>query len=709
MTKVTSVKEAVKESLIGTQEPIQVSSQTKARFNSYAVKDQETGELFMGPEQFIDAVAPPNEDYHKIKREQYALLFRVADRQGRGKVNLSDWAYFQNLLMKPDAEYEIAFRLFDVDRLGAVKYENFRRLYELNKGPDSIPFDWDCEWAKLYIGSKQKRHSLDYPQFSQMLRGLQGERIRQAFQLFDKDGDGYIEPEDFQRIIMETSKHKLSDHLLENLHTLCNISTGSKVSYANVRAFQNMIKEMDLVELIVRKACAKSKDGKITRAEFLNQAAKITRFSLFTPMEADILFHFAGLDEPSGRLGLGDFAKVLDPSWRGRSDGDEGVARTVSVAKTQAQQFLSGVFESTYNFALGSLAGAFGAFMVYPIDLVKTRMQNQRGASPGQRLYKNSVDCFRKVVRNEGVRGLYSGVLPQLVGVAPEKAIKLTVNDLVRGYFSDKQGNIWWGHEILAGGMAGGCQVVFTNPLEIVKIRLQVQGEVAKTVEGAPKRSAMWIVRNLGLVGLYKGASACLLRDVPFSAIYFPTYNHLKRDVFGESSTKKLGILQLLTAGAIAGMPAAYLTTPCDVIKTRLQVEARKGDTTYTGLRHAAKTIWKEEGFRAFFKGGPARILRSSPQFGFTLAAYEVLQSILPYPGGKGASEQKTHTGVSEVVSTLREKKDDSPFARTRNALKIVLDLDEDFGRVRLPDEKGWQNVPTWMGGRGGAAGTIRP
>ena len=42
----------------------------------------------------------------------------------------------------------------------------------------------------------------------------------------------------------------------------------------------------------------------------------------------------------------------------------------------------------------------------------------------------------------------------------------------------------------------------------------QVQGEVAKTVDGAPKRSAMWIIRNLGLVGLYKGASACLLRDV---------------------------------------------------------------------------------------------------------------------------------------------------------------------------------------------------
>ena len=201
----------------------------------------------------------------------------------------------------------------------------------------------------------------------------------------------------------------------------------------------------------------------------------------------------------------------------------------------------------------------------------------------------------------------------------------------------------------------------------------------------------MWIVRNLGILGLYKGASACLLRDVPFSAIYFPTYNHLKRDYFGESPTKKLGILQLLTAGAIAGMPAAYLTTPFDVIKTRLQVEARKGDQGYTNLRHCASTVWKEEGFKAFFKGGPARIMRSSPQFGFTLAGYEVLQGLLPLPGGE-TKDIAAHMGRHDE-GKLQESQGPLTYLRSKNALKIILDLDENFGRIKTPGQgdKSWR------------------
>lgn len=142
------------------------------------------------------------------------------------------------------------------------------------------------------------------------------------------------------------------------------------------------------------------------------------------------------------------------------------------------------VLESVYRFSLGSLAGgkcdlsgnlfieiqsnsisfhsicqsiyvAVGAGAVYPIDLVKTRMQNQRtGSFVGEVAYRNSIDCFKKVIRHEGVLGLYRGLLPQLIGVAPEKAIKLTVNDLVRDKLAPKDGSAL---PYLSECIAGAC------------------------------------------------------------------------------------------------------------------------------------------------------------------------------------------------------------------------------------------------------------
>jgi solute carrier family 25 (mitochondrial aspartate/glutamate transporter), member 12/13 len=73
-----------------------------------------------------------------------------------------------------------------------------------------------------------------------LMKGLQGERMRQAFQYFDKKQTGYIEPSDFARIIRELARHKLSDSVLERLPTLCTITAGQKISYPEVRAFQNV-------------------------------------------------------------------------------------------------------------------------------------------------------------------------------------------------------------------------------------------------------------------------------------------------------------------------------------------------------------------------------------------------------------------------------------------------------------------------------------
>lgn len=80
-------------------------------------------------------------------------------------------------------------------------------------------------------------------------------------------------------------------------------------------------------------------------------------------------------------------------------------------------------------------------------------MQNQRtGSYVGEVAYRNSIDCFKKVIRHEGVLGLYRGLVPQLIGVAPEKAIKLTVNDLVRDKLTPKDGKLPYYAECIAGG-----------------------------------------------------------------------------------------------------------------------------------------------------------------------------------------------------------------------------------------------------------------
>ena len=443
---------------------------------------------------------------------------------------------------------------------------------------------------------------------------------------------------------------------------------------------------MDLVRYLAQKASEQTRDKTFTKADFLAALNRYSRFSVFTPMEVDIIFHLAGLKTNiSSRLTVRDLDEMCIP---------QSVIQKSAETKQQHRQAKKDetvwvkALRQVYNFALGSVAGAIGATVVYPIDLVKTRMQNQRSAVPGELLYKNSMDCFKKVIRNEGFMGLYSGLGPQLVGVAPEKAIKLTMNDLVRGIFTDDDGKIHIGAEVLAGCMAGGSQVIFTNPLEIVKIRLQVQGEVA----AVQRKSAIQIVKELGLVGLYKGAGACLLRDIPFSGIYFTAYSHLKSDYFGETPDRKLSIIQLLTAGAIAGMPAAYLTTPADVIKTRLQVEARKGQSSYTGIRHAFLTILKEEGFKAFFKGGPARIFRSSPQFGVTLMSYELFKEWVPFPfdhhphgSGSGTAGAGIGYGQQQQESNAMPVVMDAGVFKLRQTLQFLRDIDYRFGRYAGP------------------------
>ncbi|XP_010140220.1 PREDICTED: mitochondrial glutamate carrier 1, partial [Buceros rhinoceros silvestris] len=254
----------------------------------------------------------------------------------------------------------------------------------------------------------------------------------------------------------------------------------------------------------------------------------------------------------------------------------------------------------------GGIAGLIGVTCVFPIDLAKTRLQNQQN---GQRMYTSMSDCLLKTIRSEGYFGMYRGAAVNLTLVTPEKAIKLAANDFFRHHLSKDGKKLTLLREMLAGCGAGTCQVIVTTPMEMLKIQLQDAGRIAaqkklmaaqaqlsssSAAEPAVERrtTATQITRELlrskGIAGLYKGLGATLLRDVPFSIVYFPLFANLNKLGQKDPNVKAPFYVSFLS-GCVAGSTAAVAVNPCDVIKTRLQsLQRGVNEDTYSGILDCA-------------------------------------------------------------------------------------------------------------------------
>lgn len=614
-------------------------NQLRAIFNKYASVEKD-GERYMTPENLIrDYLGMQKvEEYNKTT---LTLLAGCADQTKDGLISFSEFLAFEALLRDPGAQHKIVFQLFDLDGKGSVTFDEFENVIKKTTFFNKIKFNFDTEFVQTYFGA-DKKGKVRFDDFSHLLQDLEKEYQRQAY-FQCKMPDGEITAVKFAEIMKVLRGHKLSPFVRNYLLTAASGEGGHRISYGYYRAFNTMLDHVHVLHNMAISAAKGNRFRELRKADILREAKSDSEI---TPLVVDILFHLCDLENRRGRVTVSDVHQIVPQCDVFKVFSSQRIEE--ELVEKRKEEEISGlwkVVEQVYRFGVGAVAGAAGATAVYPIDLVKTRMQNQRAVLVHERLYANSFDCFIKVIRNEGPLGLYRGLLPQLVGVAPEKAIKLTTNDLVRDVFRDKDGFISLPFEIVAGGCGGAAQVLFTNPLEIVKIRLQVAGEVGAT--GKQKVTALRVIRELGLPGLYKGARACFLRDIPFSGIYFPAYAHLKSYFAHENGVTGAG--GLFAAAMMAGVPAAGLCTPADVIKTRLQVKAREGQQTYRGVFDCFRKIWKEEGGRAFWKGAGARIFRSSPQFGVTLLTYELLQRLFKVDfSGKGAY---VHEAWSERTS----------------------------------------------------------
>ncbi|CAB1450812.1 unnamed protein product [Pleuronectes platessa] len=279
----------------------------------------------------------------------------------------------------------------------------------------------------------------------------------------------------------------------------------------------------------------------------------------------------------------------------------------------------------------GGIAGIVGVTCVFPIDLAKTRLQNQRH---GQQVYKSMMDCLVKTVKSEGYFGMYRGAAVNLTLVTPEKAIKLAANDLFRHHLSKDGKGLTVFKEMLAGCGAGMCQVVVTTPMEMLKIQLQDAGRLVaqqqKPVMMTPAKLvatntiAKELLQTQGIRGLYRGLGATLMRDVPFSMVYFPLFANLNR--LGKPSPEASSpFYWAFFSGCAAGSTAAVFVNPCDVVKTRLQSMSKvSSEETYTGVMDCVSKIMRKEGPSGFLKGAGCRALVIAPLFGIAQVMYFV-------------------------------------------------------------------------------------
>ncbi|BFZ24649.1 hypothetical protein BsWGS_27688 [Bradybaena similaris] len=301
-----------------------------------------------------------------------------------------------------------------------------------------------------------------------------------------------------------------------------------------------------------------------------------------------------------------------------------------------------------HNFSLlpriinGSIAGIVGVTCVFPIDLVKTRLQNQQPGPQGQLLYKSLPDCAVQTFRNEGFFGMYRGSGVNLLLITPEKVIKLVGNDFFRHHLSTADGSLSLMREVAAGASAGMCQIIITTPMELLKIQLQDAGRsatvdltaeagkanagvaaVVKPQRLSATRITLDLLRTRGIMGLYQGCGATALRDVTFSAVYFPLFANLNSLGKRREGSDQAVFYHSFISGCAAGCTASFLVTPFDVVKTRLQTLSKgKGERTYTGIIDCFSSVLKNEGPKALLKGAFCRMLVIAPLFGIAQTVY---------------------------------------------------------------------------------------
>lgn len=285
------------------------------------------------------------------------------------------------------------------------------------------------------------------------------------------------------------------------------------------------------------------------------------------------------------------------------------------------------------HFIAGVSAGVLTAIALHPLDVLKVRFQVQDGV-----VHREQFATLRAGVagiwRSEGVRGFYRGVVPAIWGSGAAWGLYFYFYEACKRRLKRARdgGVLPATHLAYAAWEGGTLTSLLTNPLWLVKTRMQLQGAGGGAL---PQYRSMahafsCILREEGPRGLYRGIVPALLLT-SHGVVQFVVYELLKR---GGSEGGGGGVAQLFGAGLLSKAAATLLTYPYQVTKSRLQ-QRFVGAPEYTGFLDVVRKMRAREGARGFYKGFAANLLRVAPQSALTLVVYEGVQKLVEGPAAE--------------------------------------------------------------------------
>jgi len=285
---------------------------------------------------------------------------------------------------------------------------------------------------------------------------------------------------------------------------------------------------------------------------------------------------------------------------------------------------------------MGGVSAAVSKTAAAPIERVKLLIQNQDEMIKAGRLtepYKGIVDCFSRVIAQEGFASLWRGNLANVLRYFPTQALNFAFKDQFKrmfGYSQAKDGYWkWFAGNLASGGAAGATSLLFVYSLDYARTRLANDAKASKKGGERQFNGLVDVYRKTmatdGLAGLYRGFNISCVGIIVYRGLYFGLYDSLKPVVLtGNMRDSFLGAFFLGWSITIGAGLASY---PLDTVRRRMMMTSGEA-VKYSSSMACMNEIIQKEGVKSLFKGAGANILRAVAGAG-VLAGYDQLQMLV--------------------------------------------------------------------------------